>query len=182
VLFVLADFKINRCSRRCYVQSRPLRDGESYFSVVVEQADELTRRDYSAESWTGPPEGTVGFWKGKMPEAGNRKMVLVPDPVLVDLLRRLGDSSQQQPLRYLLALMLLRRRVVSPAAKPADNPMRPQTDRKSDASAAANTVLMRLRVNADGSEIEVMPCVISRGQTERLETELQELLYCEAAE
>lgn len=161
---MLADFKVNRCSRRCYSQSRPLRDGEWYFSVVLENGDDLTRRDYSAEAWMGPPEGVVGWWKGRMPVAGARKLVLAPDHVLVDLLRGLGDSVQRQPLRYLLALMLLRRRIVSSVSKKDDpGPI-------------------NLRVNADGSEIEVIPCNVSRGQTEELEVALQELLYCEAPE
>jgi hypothetical protein len=160
--FVLADFKVNRCSRRCHALSRPLKDGEWYYSVVVESGDDLVRRDYSAEAWTGPPEGTVGWWKGRMPEAGTRKLVLAPDPVLIDLLRGLGDSPDRQPLRFLMALLLLRRRVVT------------------ELETIDNT--MRLRVNADNSELEIVICKISTRQTEELQSALQDLLYCEAAE
>lgn len=180
--FLLADFKVNRCTRRCHLQSRPLRDGEWYFSVVIEHGDDLIRRDYSAEAWTGPPEGTVGWWKGRMPLAGTRKLVLAPDPVLIDLLRGLGGSVQRQPLRYLLALMLLRRRVVSTISEIENNPMLPAKPAASKKTESGEPEPMRLRVNADGTEIEVMPCTISRRQTEELEVALQELLYCEAPE
>ncbi len=164
---MLADFKVNRCTRKCHALSRPLRDGEWYYSVVIENGEDLVRRDYSAESWTEPPEGTVGWWKGRMPLAGTRKLVLAPDPVLIDLLRGMGDAIERRPVRYLLALTLLRRRIVT------------LLDSKSEEPTPAS---LRLRVNADGSELEVTTCTISSRQTEELQTALQELLYCEAAE
>lgn len=173
---MLADFKVNRCSRRCHAQSRPLRDGEWYFSVVIEQDDELVRRDYSAEAWTGPPEGTVGWWKGRMPEAGARKLVLAPDAVLVDLLRSLGDAPERRPLRYLLALTLLRRRVVTVVESHLDEP------KSKTGAASGDDDLLHLRVAADGSEIDVATCTITTRQTESLQSALQDLLYCEAPE
>ena len=167
---MLADFKVNRCSRRCYALSRPLRDGEWFYSVVIEDGEELIRRDYSAEAWTQPPEGSIGWWKGRMPLAGSRKLVLAPDPVLVDLLRGLGDAVERRPLRYLLALTLLRRRVVT------------SVDAPPNASSLAGEKVVRLRVNADGSEVDVVTCPISRSQTDELQAALQELMYCEASE
>lgn len=176
---MLADFKVNRCTRRCHALARPLRDGEWFYSVVIEQGDDLVRHDYSAEAWTQPPEGAVGWWKGRMPLAGTRKLVLAPDPVLVDLLRGLGDSPERRPLRYLLALTLLRRRVVSVVEARTDQP---PSSSSSLAAPPLEPSALRLRVIADGSEIDVATCTISRQQTEALETALQELLYCEAAE
>ena len=169
---MLADFKVNRCSRRCHALSRPLRDGEWYYSVVIEQGDDLVRRDYSAEAWTEPPEGTVGWWKGRMPLAGTRKLVLAPDAVLIDLLRGLGDAVDRRPLRYLLALTLLRRRVVTVIE---------QKEEETKAPKHADDVL-HLRVLSDGSDIDVTTCAISKRQTESLQVALQELLYCEAPE
>ena len=164
---MLADFKVNRCTRKCYTLSRPLRDGEWYYSVVIENGDELIRRDYSAEAWTEPPPGTVGWWRGRMPLIGTRKLVLAPDPVLVDLLRSLGDSIDRRPLRYLLALTLLRRRVVT------------VVEGKTEAIEPAS---LRLRVQSDGAEIDVTTCSISSRDAEELQWALQELLYCEAVE
>lgn len=170
---MLADFKVNRCSRRCHALSRPLRDGEWYYSVVIEQGDDLVRRDYSAEAWTEPPEGTVGWWKGRMPLAGTRKLVLAPDAVLIDLLRGLGDAVDRRPLRYLLALTLLRRRVVTVIEQ--------KEEEETKAPKHADDML-HLRVLSDGSDIDVTTCAISKRQTESLQVALQELLYCEAPE
>jgi hypothetical protein len=166
---VLAEYKVNRCSRRCCVEDRPLREGEWYYSVVIEDGEELIRREYSANAWTEPPDGTVGWWKCRMPQSGQRKMVLAPDPVLVETLRQMEHDDQRKPLAFLLALTLLRRRIVKmvPADSPA-NPALPKT--------------MRLQVATDGSEIEIEEYTITRRQTETLTEALQELLYVEAAE
>jgi hypothetical protein len=176
-LIVLHEYKVNRCSRRCYVQERPLRDGEWYYSVVIQDDEDFIRRDYSAEAWTEPPEGTIGWWKGRMPEAGARKLVLAPDAVLVDLLRQMGDAEQQGALRYLLALTLLRRRVLR--LKPTG-----EASALSVEGAASDEPdnWMRLQVVADGSEIDVRQWQITRGQTDSLSEALHEVLYCEATD
>ncbi len=162
---MLAEYKVNRCSRRCCVEDRPLRDGEWYYSVVIESGEDLIRREYAASAWTEPPEGTVGWWKCRMPESGQRKMVLAPDPVLVETLRQMEHDDQRKPLAFLLALTLLRRRILRMI--PADS---------------ASPKTMRMQVAADGSEIEIEEYTITRRQTETLTEALQELLYVEAAE
>lgn len=166
---MLPDFKVSRCSRRCHAQDRPLRPGEAFFSVVIEAEDgELKRRDYSAEAWKEPPEGALGWWKAKMPEAGQRKLVLAPDAVLVDLLRQLAADAERAELAYLLSLLLLRRRVIRPAEA---------------TSAEANEVAdekMLLEVVADGQQIEITECTIQPAGAAKLRDELYELLYCEA--
>ncbi len=175
---VLAEYKVNRCSRRCCVEERPLRDGEWYYSVVIQQGEDFVRRDYSSQAWTEPPEGAIGWWKGRMPEAGARKLVLAPDAVLVDLLRQMGDADDQGPLRFLLALTLLRRRVLR--LQPTD-PSKARTDGEGPLG-EQDAKWMRLQVASDGSEIDVRQWQISRGQTESLSEALQELLYCEATD
>lgn len=103
-----------------------------------------------------------------MPESGQRKMVLAPDPVLVETLRQMEHDDQRKPLAFLLALTLLRRRILRMI--PADSPD------------SASPKTMRLQVAADGSEIEIEEYTITRRQTETLTEALQELLYVEAAE
>ena len=166
---MIAEYKVNRCSRRCCVEDRPLRDGEWYYSVVIEQGEELIRREYSAGAWSEPPAGTVGWWKCRMPQSGQRKMVLAPDPVLVETLRQMEHDDQRKPIAFLLALTLLRRRILR--MLPSDM-----------AAGFVGPRTMRLQVAADGSEIEIEEYTITRRQTETLTEALQELLYVEAAE
>ena len=198
---MLGEFKVSRCSRQCYGENRPLKEGEWYYSVVLDAEDSLQRRDYSASAWNGPPEGTLGYWKCRMPQQGERKLVLAPRSVLVDLLRQMDSAehssdSNAEPadnqnddalkLRYLLALMLLRRRFVRVAAQPADFVGDENQDTQDrDAAAVEDQPMPRrlcLEVVEDGTTIEVDECDIARSETESLSERLMDLLYTEASE
>lgn len=164
---MLGEYKVNRSTRQCHTLKRPLREGEWYFSVIVESGDDHVRRDYSAEAWTGPPDDAIGWWKKRMPTTDQRKLVLAPPEVLVDLLRQMDPFPEKAKSRYLLALMLMRRRVVKPADASESNPI------------PENTI--RVEVIADGTTIDVATCEISRTESDSLRDELNELLYCEAS-
>jgi hypothetical protein len=175
---MLGEFKVGRCSRQCYSEKRPLREGEWYYSVVLLGEEECQRRDYSAEAWEGPPEGTLGHWKCRMPVAGEKKVVLAPKAVLIDLLRQMESMPEQAKTRYLLALILLRRRFVKLARPPE-----PEANNDSvDPEASPEAKSLHLEVVEDGSTIEVTECAIAKGETATLSESLSELLYCEASE
>ncbi|MCC9603042.1 hypothetical protein LOC67_21040 [Stieleria sp. JC731] len=165
---MLEEYKVNRSTRQCFDQKRPLKEGEWYYSVVIGDDKGYQRRDYSAEAWESPPEGAVGFWKCQMPLNGERKMVLAPREVLIDLLRQMESDADQAKLRFLLALMLLRRRFVRviDSATPASDELK----------------FMNLEVVDDGTTIEVLECKIGKTESEALSESLVELLYCEASE
>lgn len=176
---MLGEYKVGRCTRVCHAQSRPLREGEWYYSVVLEEGEEFVRRDYSAEAWTDPPEGAVGWWKNRMPTSDDKKMVLAPPEVLIDLLRQMESLPARAKSRYLLALMLMRRKIVRPAPKDdatKDDALKEDTPKDGNSTQA----VMRVEVVADGSVIEVPVCEINRNESETLRDELNELLYCEA--
>lgn len=162
---MLGEYKVSRCSRQCHQLGRPLREGEWYYSVVLESDEEFERRDYSAEAWDGPPEGAIGFWKNRMPTADDRKLVLAPAEVLIDLLRQMADFPDKAKTRYLLALMLLRRKIVQLAA---------DTQASSD--------ILPVKIPSNGSVIEIPICEIGRSESEQLLEQLNELLYCDASE
>ena len=94
-----------------------------------------------------------------------RSWVLAPIEVLTDLLRQMGSQPEKAKSRYLLGLMLMRKKVVRPLE-----------------SEQGQEQLLRLEVIATGAEINLPICVISRGESEQLLEELNELLYCEAEE
>ena len=70
------------------------------------------RRDYAAEAWQGPPEGVLGWWKSQVAEPSSKKLHWAPNDVMLDLLEALEPETQRHDLRYVLALLLIRRRVV----------------------------------------------------------------------
>lgn len=107
-----------------------------------------------------------------MPEAGAKKMKLAPDAVLVDLLRQAGgDGSAEHPtsgaIHYLLALLLMRRRVIKPLEMDGQE-------------SEADEAMMEVEVVGDGSTIRFKRCDIHPSQAHALGQQLAELLYCEA--
>ena len=55
-----------------------------------------------------------------MPKSDERKLVLAPKEVLVDLLRQMENFPDKAQARYLLALTMLRKRIVRLAAAEPD--------------------------------------------------------------
>ncbi len=165
---MLGEYKVGRCTRTCFLQQRPLREGETYYSVIIQEDEEFQRRDYSAEAWEGPPENATGHWKCRMPRSEERKLVLAPKEVLIDLLRQMEHFPNKAKPRYLLALTMLRKRILRLASGDEND------DRRGS--------VLRVQVVEDGSMIDVPICTISRSETDELLQQLNELLYCDAAE
>lgn len=105
------EYEIERCTRHCAATGRELTQGEEFFSVVVEEGAGLKRLDYSTEAWPGPPEGAIGWWKAQVatPEA---RAKLAPNEVMLQIFDQLENQPARADMRYLLALLLARRRVL----------------------------------------------------------------------
>ena len=164
--FMLGAYKVNRCTRQCFKLERPLREGEYYYSVILPAGEDYERRDYSAEAWDGPPEESIGHWKCRVPKSDEKKLVLAPKEVLVGLLREMEHFPEKLKPRYLLALTMMRKRILR--AAPAD--------------ATAAEDCLRVQVIEDGTIIEIPHCEIGRSETEKLLEQLNELLYCDASD
>jgi hypothetical protein len=107
------DFEIQRCSRRCAALGRDLAPGETFYSVLVRRGADVVRQDYSQEGWQGAPEGAIGWWKSHMPDAlGAKKSTLAPNDVILQFFEQLEHDPTQQDLRYVLALLMVRRRIM----------------------------------------------------------------------
>lgn len=107
----MLDFEVQRCTRRCAVQNRPFAPGESFYSVLNVQGVDIVRKDYSEEAWSGPSDQAVGWWKSRMPEPNAKKNHWAPNDIMLDLFERWADDPAHQDIRYVLALLLIRRRV-----------------------------------------------------------------------
>jgi hypothetical protein len=109
---MLLDFEVQRCTRRCAASNRALEPGDWCYSVLEVQGADVIRKDFAAESWSGAPEGAVGWWKGRVPEPSAKKIKLAPNDVLLELFDQLAEQPDQADLRYVLTLLLIRRRVL----------------------------------------------------------------------
>ena len=106
------DFEIQRCSRRCAVTGRDLKPGETFYSVLCSRGADVVRSDYAEESWKGPPDESLGWWKSQMPDANARKIHWAPNDVMLHYFEQLDEHEDRQDVRYVLALLMLRRRIV----------------------------------------------------------------------
>jgi hypothetical protein len=100
-----------RCTRHCASTGRELQPGELFYSTLASEGASLVRHDYSAEAWQGPPEGVVGWWKSHMPARDGKRLHWAPNDVMLDLIEQLADDPAHADMRYVLALLLVRRRV-----------------------------------------------------------------------
>lgn len=108
----MLDYEIHRCSRKCASTGRQFEPGEEFYSVLEAQGSEVVRLDYSTDAWEGPPEKSIGWWKSHMPEANANRTQWAPNDVMLDLFERWEGDPTQADIRYILALLLIRRRVL----------------------------------------------------------------------
>ena len=108
------DYEVQRCTRRCAASGREFAEGEEFYSVLVAEGSEVRRYDYAVEAWNGPPEKALGSWKSRMPtrDAGAAKSKLAPSDVMVQLFAELEDAPGKQDMRYVLALLMVRKRIL----------------------------------------------------------------------
>ncbi len=105
-------------TRRCHSTGRELQPGEEYYSALVETLVGTERWDFSLEGWAGPPEGTVGYWKARLPEQQAAPVVKeVPVETMLDFFDRLSEApgklnDQERRLRFVLSLLLVRKRAL----------------------------------------------------------------------
>jgi hypothetical protein len=109
---MLLDFEVQRCSRYCAATDRELQPGDICYSVLEVNGANVVRKDYSTEGWQGAPNGAFGWWKSRVPEPTAKKIKLAPNDVLLELFEQLADRVDQSDLRYVLTLLLVRRRVL----------------------------------------------------------------------
>lgn len=107
----MIDFEIQRCSRRCSVTDRELRTGETCYSVLVPAGGDVVRRDFSAEAWQGPPDEAIGWWRATVVDPNDGRLHWAPNDVMLHYFERLGEDPAALDARYVLALLLVRRRI-----------------------------------------------------------------------
>jgi hypothetical protein len=108
----MTDYQIQPHTRRCAASGRELKPGDRCYSVLLEEAGKFVRKDYAAEAWAGPPSGAFSFWAARLPASEARRRPPVDDDLLLECFGRLEgqDEPARVSFRYVLALLLLRRR------------------------------------------------------------------------
>ncbi len=110
----MADvWHIARGSRTCAKSGTAIPPEAPYYSALLENDDGFERRDFCAEAWPEVEKGDFfSYWKNKgYAPRGDRRPPVDYDRVL-DFFDALagGDSRDRRLFRYVLALVLVRRR------------------------------------------------------------------------
>lgn len=108
----MVDFEVQRCTRRCAATDREFLPGEEFYSLLVAEGVQVKRLDYSREAWQAPPDNAIGWWKSRMPEPNAKRLHWAPNDVILHYFEQLEGNEAQADLRYVLALLLVRRKVL----------------------------------------------------------------------
>jgi hypothetical protein len=159
------DYEVERCTRRCAASGRELEDGEEFFSTLSTDRGQVHRTDYAAEHWSGPPESALAWWKSRMPTREAKRGQLAPNEVLLQLFAELEHVPEKADMRYVLVLLLVRRRVLREEEIEHD-----ETGRE----------VMRVYSPRDENMYRVDVVVPDEGRSDEIQAELGRLLYAEA--
>ena len=106
------EFSFRPIAKACAKTGRVFRPGDECWSVLLERDGQLVRQDFSPESWSGPPATAIGHWKARVPGNADEPRAKLDTDSLFESFIQLQDSLNivQQQYRYVLALLLLRKR------------------------------------------------------------------------
>jgi len=155
------DYDVQRCTRHCAITGVELAEGAECYSALLADGAELRRLDYSLEAWQGPPVGALGWWKSRVPTREVKKNRLAPNEALLECFLALEAVADKQDMRLVLALLLVRRRVLK------------LEQRETDADGAEFLVLYNSREDATYRVTGVMP---SPERADEIQNELSRLL------
>lgn len=163
------DYRIHKPQPRCATSDRPLTAGEPFYSTLVREDGRIVRRDVAADAWQGPPDTSLAWWRSTVP-AQDAKPTLAPVDALLDLLEQLEGDETDAALRYLLSLVLVRRRVLK-IIDPTD------LDQPTTGSQAAEPSVLSLNCRRRGTDYQIPVAPPTREDASVLEERLTALLW-----
>lgn len=164
----MMDFEIERCTRHCATTGRQLADGEEFYSCLVSEGAQVKRYDYAVDAWQGPPEQALGWWKSRMPTHQAKKNKLAPSEVLLELFTELEAVADKQDMRYVLALLMVRRRILKLEEAAGD-----------EATSAGESLVLYCPRNETTYHVSVV--VPNEARAEEIQHELSRLLFADTA-
>lgn len=108
----MTDYQIQANTRRCAATGQELRPGEKCYTVLLDEAGQFIRQDFSPEAWQGPPANAFGFWHARIPADDEARRPRFDDDLLLDCCQRLEGETEPARInfRYIVALLLMRRK------------------------------------------------------------------------
>ncbi len=126
-----SPYSIARSTGVCAATGHAIQTGDAFVAALVERPGQpaLERLDFSREAWEAgarpsAPLRLFGSWRSVRQSAEGVKKPLLSDAELLDLFEELAAAGEaidpkRQGFRYLLALLLVRRRVLKLEPSPS---------------------------------------------------------------
>jgi hypothetical protein len=115
-----SNYELGRPTRRCHVTGRELRVGDAYVAALLDQdaSAKPLRLDFSLEAWNAEPkpidhDRLIGSWRTHVHAAGEKPKPILDDETMLELFEATGDDEKRAGLRLVLALMLIRKRILA---------------------------------------------------------------------
>ncbi len=105
------EYEIRGFTRKCAATGEVIAPGSHFYTVVRPGMPEYVREDFSLAAWKGPPEDAIAWWKSIATESGNRKP-RVPSEIILEYFENLELDPQRDEERFVLALLMIRRRIL----------------------------------------------------------------------
>ena len=120
-----ADWEIKSRAHQCSRTGREFAEGEFFYTILVREGEGFLREDMSEEAWNERNENIqpFSFWRSKYEPPAPPPADPLPRDDAEGLLRRLiqENAPAYSNVRYILALMLERKRVIRPLESSDDD-------------------------------------------------------------
>lgn len=122
------DYHIARPTGECAATGQVLEPESVCIATLCDREDDegFDRYDFSEQAWNdgSRPARLFSYWRTVVPHPEEKKNPLVDDEVLMELFARLADDErpQRQAFRFVLALILMRKRLLKFEKRVTDLP------------------------------------------------------------
>lgn len=106
------EIPIPKSDGRCAASGRALRPGEAIFATLTADGAKWIRRDFAPEAWAGPPAEVSAWWKTVAPSDRKQKAAADRGEALRRFLNDAIEAGNRPELAYVLAMLLIRRRLL----------------------------------------------------------------------
>ena len=108
----MLEFHIKKATRLCHKTGEPFQPGQTFYSILISENNEIVRLDYSATHWEGAPDEALAWWKSEVPEEDGAKVTLAPDEVVLQYFEKLIESKEHPDMAFVLAILMIRKRIM----------------------------------------------------------------------
>lgn len=105
------EYEIRGFTRKCAATGEVIAPGSHFYTVVRPGMPEYVREDFALSVWKGPPEDAIAWWKSIATESGHRKPK-VPSEIILEYFENLELDPDRDDERFVLALLMIRRRIL----------------------------------------------------------------------